>query len=57
MVNLQKELRDKHTKLNSAQNALEQMEAAHRAIKENHSSLLEQTSLLNSALKEVTFRF
>ncbi len=45
-MDLQKELRDKTAKLSNAQKNADTSEAMLAAVKENHTALLEQTTLL-----------
>lgn len=46
LLDLQKELRDKSAKLSNAQKNADTAEAMLAAVKENHTALLEQTTLL-----------
>ncbi len=55
LLTLQKELREKVTRVVALQSDLESSESTLSAVKSNHATLLEQTVALNNALKEVIY--
>jgi chromosome segregation ATPase len=52
LLNLQKELREKTAKMNSMQTQLDHTEASLNTLRENHSKLIEQSTILSDAFKE-----
>lgn len=52
LLNLQKDLRERIAKVNSLQSSLDHAEASLASLRDNHTNLITQTTLLNSALKD-----
>ena len=51
-MNLQKELREKTAKMNTLQSQLDHTEATLNTLRDNHSKLIEQSTILTDAFKE-----
>ena len=53
LLAMQKELREKVAKINGLQGQLDHTEATLNTLRENHTKLIEQSTLLSDAFKEV----